>query len=61
MGKPRLPSDEALLIERCRCIQTFWSRFTIDVAFLDRNGIVLYMIYHAPFTCSTEGTFFCTN
>jgi len=48
MCKPRLPDDEALLIERCSCIHTFWMRFPIDVVFLDRSGMVLCVIDHVP-------------
>ena len=36
-----LPPDLGLLIAPCRSIHTHWMRFAIDVAMLDRNGIVV--------------------
>ncbi len=36
-----LDQDEALLIRPCRAIHTCGMRFTIDVVFLDRHGVVL--------------------
>jgi uncharacterized membrane protein (UPF0127 family) len=37
MGAKCLPSDEVLLLENCSSIHTFFMRFPIDVAFLDRD------------------------
>lgn len=37
MGAKRLPSTDALLLENCSSIHTFFMRFPIDVAFLDRD------------------------
>ena len=36
-----LPAKEGLLIAPCRSIHTHWMRFAIDVAMLNRNGIVV--------------------
>lgn len=36
-----LAPDEGLLLTPCRTIHTHWMRFSIDVACLDREGIVL--------------------
>lgn len=48
MGKPQLRNDAALLIKRCNCIHTFWMRFSIDVIFLDRSGVVLSVVDNVP-------------
>ena len=39
MFRKGMPEDAALLIPGCNAIHTFFMRFAIDVAFLDRNGI----------------------
>ena len=36
-----LAADEGLLLLPCRSIHTHWMRFSIDVAMIDRNGLVL--------------------
>jgi uncharacterized membrane protein (UPF0127 family) len=36
-----LADDEGLLITPCRSIHTHWMRFAIDVAMLDKKGVVL--------------------
>lgn len=36
--------DEGLLLTPCRSIHTHWMRFAIDVAMLDRDGIVLSIL-----------------
>ena len=41
MGRRTLPDGEALLIERCAAIHTWFMRFPIDVAFLDREHRML--------------------
>lgn len=38
---PRLADDEGLLLTPCRSVHTHWMRFSIDVAMLDDDGIVL--------------------
>jgi uncharacterized protein len=39
--RPALKPGEGLLIVPCRSIHTHWMRQTIDVALLDRHGVVL--------------------
>ena len=40
--------DGALLLPRCRSVHTFGMRFTIDVAFCDRDGMVLRLVTVRP-------------
>jgi uncharacterized membrane protein (UPF0127 family) len=44
MGRRSLPDGGALLIENCAAIHTWFMRFPIDVAFLDREHRVLRMV-----------------
>jgi uncharacterized protein len=44
LGRRALPDGEALLIEPCASIHTFFMRFTIDAAFLSRELRVLRAI-----------------
>ena len=39
--RAELPEDQGLLIKPCRSIHTHWMRFSIDVAMLDEDGLVL--------------------
>ena len=41
LGRTALPEGCALVIEPCTSIHTFFMRFTIDAAFLARDGSVL--------------------
>lgn len=41
LGRDHLEPDRALWIQPCKSIHTFGMRFTIDAAFLDRDGRVL--------------------
>lgn len=41
MGRRELPAGEALLIEPCSSVHTFFMRFPIDVVFLDREDRVV--------------------
>lgn len=41
LGRRCLDPDEGLLIAPCSAVHTFFMRFPIDVAFLDRTGTVL--------------------
>jgi uncharacterized membrane protein (UPF0127 family) len=43
MGQRRLSEGEALLIDPCNSVHTFFMRFPIDVLFLDRDDRVLKM------------------
>jgi uncharacterized membrane protein (UPF0127 family) len=46
LGRDSLAADEALWFPHCTSIHTFFMRFPIDVAFLDRGGRVI-ALYHA--------------
>jgi len=41
LGRRELPQGDALAIEPCNSIHTFFMAFAIDAAFLDRNGKVI--------------------
>jgi uncharacterized membrane protein (UPF0127 family) len=41
LGRRELAHGDALAIEPCNSIHTFFMRFSIDVAFLDRNDMVI--------------------
>lgn len=41
LGHSHLAPDEGLWIEPCDSIHTFFMRFPIDVAFVDRDGVVI--------------------
>lgn len=41
LGRASLGADEALLISPCNNIHTCFMRFTIDVVFVDRGGVVV--------------------
>jgi uncharacterized membrane protein (UPF0127 family) len=42
---PRLDSDEALVIPHCTSVHTFGMRFPIDVVFVDRDWLPIYIEY----------------
>jgi uncharacterized membrane protein (UPF0127 family) len=44
LGRSSLPEGEALVIEPCSSIHTFFMRFSIDAAFLARGGRVVRAI-----------------
>ena len=41
IGRDGLAPGTGMLIPRCNCIHTFFMRFPIDAAFLDRRGEVV--------------------
>lgn len=41
LGRRRLRSDQALVIEPCAAIHTFGMAYALDVAFLNEDGLVL--------------------
>jgi uncharacterized membrane protein (UPF0127 family) len=41
LGRDGLAPGEALILAPCRAIHTFFMRFAIDVAYIDRHGIVI--------------------
>ena len=44
IGRSKLDSGEGLLIKNCKAIHTWFMRFAIDVAFLDKNYCVVKTI-----------------
>ncbi len=48
LAHERLSVDEALWFPRCTSIHTFFMRFPIDVAFLDRRGRVIALYHSLP-------------
>lgn len=48
LGRSSLEADEGLWIEPCDSVHTFFMRFSIDVAFVDRSGVVLRRIDNLP-------------
>jgi uncharacterized membrane protein (UPF0127 family) len=42
--RPALRADEALYLAPCASIHTFFMRYAIDVAFVDREGRVLKLV-----------------
>jgi len=50
LGRRALPPGEALVIVPCRSVHTFFMRFAIDVAFLDREWRVVHLVHNlCPF------------
>lgn len=41
MGKNTIKDDEGLLIRPCNSIHSFFMKFNLDIAFIDKNFIVL--------------------
>jgi uncharacterized membrane protein (UPF0127 family) len=48
LNRNHLPEGEGLLIVPCSSVHTFFMRFPIDVAFLDREGKVVKVFISAP-------------
>ena len=44
LGTAALPADEALLLRPARQVHSFFMRYALDLAFLDRDGQVLLTI-----------------
>ena len=44
IGRKRLEPGTGMLIPRCNAIHTFFMRFTIDAAFLDREDRVVKVV-----------------
>lgn len=45
MGTKELDLDAGLLIRPCNSVHTFFMKFSIDVAFMDKDGQVYYIIH----------------
>lgn len=48
LGRDAMPEGEALVIVPTNAIHTFFMRFAIDVAFVDREGLVLKVRHRMP-------------
>jgi uncharacterized protein len=46
LGRTGLATDAAIIIAPCNAIHTFFMRFTIDVAFVNRHGTVVRTSRH---------------
>lgn len=44
LGRSSLKEGEGLIIEPCSSIHTAFMRFTIDVVFIDKEGVVLKVL-----------------
>jgi uncharacterized membrane protein (UPF0127 family) len=40
LGRDSMAAGSALVITRCNAVHTFWMRFAIDIAFVDKSGVV---------------------
>ena len=53
LGKKKLPSPgQGLYLAPCRCVHTLGMRFSIDVVFLNHQGIILRTLTLAPWRLS---------
>jgi uncharacterized membrane protein (UPF0127 family) len=48
LGRKQLGEDEGLWIEPCDSVHTLFMRFPIDVAFVDRSGVVVRKLDRLP-------------
>lgn len=48
LGRSSLSADQALVLEPCTSIHTFFMRFPIDVLFLDKNMCIIKAIQNMP-------------
>lgn len=46
LGRRALAPDQALWLAPCNNVHTFFMRFSIDVVFIDRAGVVLAIVAH---------------
>lgn len=44
MGKDNLPQGNGLVIVPCNSIHMFFMKFPLDIVFIDKNNIVVYVI-----------------
>ncbi len=44
LSKP-LPTEQALLIERCSSVHTFFMRYALDLVYLDQHGTVVKLVH----------------
>ena len=43
MGRKHIDNDYGLIIKPCNSIHTFFMKFNIDIAFIDKNDRVIYI------------------
>lgn len=48
LGRDHLPEGDGLILHPCNSVHMFFMRFSIDVAFLDRDGEVVGLSYLLP-------------
>lgn len=48
IGRASLSPDEALILQPCKSVHTFFMRFPLDLVFLDRAGTVCRLITALP-------------
>lgn len=48
LGKSGLEPGEGLVIKPCNSIHTFGMKFPIDVAFVDKNDVVVHIMHSVP-------------
>lgn len=56
LGKDSLASDEGLILKPCDSIHTFFMRFPIDAAFVDKNNRII-RLYHSLKSWRLSGIF----
>jgi uncharacterized protein len=48
LGKHSLPAGEGLLIKPCKGIHTYFMKFSIDAAFLDKDNQIVSLVRDLP-------------
>ena len=48
LGRDRVGPQDALLLERCRSVHTFWMRLPITIVFLDGSWRVIRVVRAQP-------------
>ena len=46
LGRQALSANEGFWIEPCNAVHTFFMRYSLDVLFLDRDGVLLKTVSH---------------
>ena len=46
LGRPSIGDKEALLLNPCKSVHTFFMRFPIDIIFLDAEGAIVKLFPH---------------
>lgn len=44
LGKSNIKDDEGLIIKPCNSVHTIGMNFSIDIAFVDKNNIIIHII-----------------